>query len=86
MVWPYSKGRGKHRLIVCGDLARAVRQESELAVAYWGALLDINAFDQPAVAFGKQAAIARLLGTPAALVAEMDAARAKPRRLARLGE
>lgn len=55
----------------------------ELAVAYWGALLQVNAFDQPAVAFGKQAALARLLGTPPALVAEMDAARAKPKTLAR---
>jgi glucose-6-phosphate isomerase len=55
----------------------------ELAVAYWAALLQVNAFDQPAVAFGKQAALARLLGTPADLVAEMDAARAKPRRIAK---
>lgn len=55
----------------------------ELAVAYWAALLQVNAFDQPAVAFGKQAALARLLGTPAALVAEMDFARAKLRRVSR---
>jgi glucose-6-phosphate isomerase len=54
----------------------------ELAVAYWAALLQVNAFDQPAVAFGKQASLARLLGTPADLVHEMDAARAKPRRVA----
>lgn len=55
----------------------------EMAVAYWGALLQINAFDQPGVAFGKQAALARLLGTPPALAQEMADARAVPRRLAR---
>ncbi len=55
----------------------------EMAVAYWGALLEVNAFDQPGVAFGKQAALARLLGAPAALVAELGAARARPRRLSR---
>lgn len=55
----------------------------EVMVALWGELLGINAFDQPAVAFGKQAALARLLGQPPDLVAEMDTARARPRRLAR---
>jgi glucose-6-phosphate isomerase len=55
----------------------------EVMTAIWGELLGINAFDQPAVAFGKQAALARLLGKPADLVREMDAQRARPRRLAR---
>lgn len=55
----------------------------EVAVAYWGALLGINAFDQPGVAFGKQAALARLLGTPADVAADMAAARALPRLVAR---
>lgn len=55
----------------------------EMTVAFWGALLEVNAFDQPGVAFGKQAALARLLGTPADLHREMDAARALPRRLSR---
>jgi len=55
----------------------------EVMVALWGELLGINAFDQPAVAFGKKAALARLLGQPADLVREMDTARARTRRLAR---
>lgn len=55
----------------------------EIMTAIWGEVLGINAFDQPAVAFGKQAAIARLLGQPAALVREMDAQRSRPRRLSR---
>ena len=55
----------------------------EVMVAIWAQLLGINAFDQPAVAFGKKAALARLLGEPADLVRQMDAARNRPRRLAR---
>jgi hypothetical protein len=36
--WPYSAARGgKRQLVLCGDLARAVRTESAEAVAYhWG--------------------------------------------------
>src|SRR6185295_16487749 len=36
--WPYTVrriGGGRPMLIVCGDLARAVRRESEIAVAHW---------------------------------------------------
>ena len=36
--WPLTRradGGGRAMLIVCGDLARAVRQESNQAVAYW---------------------------------------------------
>ena len=55
----------------------------EVMVAIWAEFLGINAFDQPAVAFGKKAALARLLGQPADLVRQMDAARNRPRRLAR---
>lgn len=55
----------------------------EVMVAIWGEMLGVNAFDQPAVAFGKQAALARLLGQPAALVADMDAARGRPHRVVR---
>src|SRR5438874_13020941 len=34
--WPVCRGwRGKPRLILCGDLVRAVRRESKTAVAYW---------------------------------------------------
>jgi len=33
--WPVCRAPGGRRLILCGDLARAVRCESEAAVAYW---------------------------------------------------
>jgi predicted transcriptional regulator len=35
--WPYTlrNGGGQPLLILCGDLARAVRRESEIAVAHW---------------------------------------------------
>jgi hypothetical protein len=33
--WPVCRAPGRPRLILCGDLARAVRIESEAAVAYW---------------------------------------------------
>lgn len=33
--WPRLLKNGKPALIVCGDLARAVRSESELAISYW---------------------------------------------------
>lgn len=33
--WPRRKKTGKHSLILCGDLVRAVRTESALAVEYW---------------------------------------------------
>ena len=33
--WPYARGRGRHGLIVCGALARALRREALLAVAHW---------------------------------------------------
>jgi hypothetical protein len=33
--WPVCRAPGRPRLILCGDLARAVRVESEAAVAYW---------------------------------------------------
>lgn len=35
ITWPYARGRGRHRLIVCGDLARALRREELAAVAHW---------------------------------------------------
>jgi hypothetical protein len=36
ILWPQAKGLGgKMHLIVCGDLVKAVRKESEIAVAYW---------------------------------------------------
>lgn len=35
--WPATTRRaGRPSLIVCGSLVRAVRRESELAVAHWG--------------------------------------------------
>ena len=35
--WPFTRRgkRGTVSLILCGDLARAVRKESEIAVAHW---------------------------------------------------
>lgn len=33
--WPRVRKRGKAQLVLCGDLVRAVRMESELAVAHW---------------------------------------------------
>jgi hypothetical protein len=33
--WPYIRQRGMHQLVFCGDLERAVRQESVAAVAHW---------------------------------------------------
>jgi hypothetical protein len=33
--WPFTQGRGGPRLIVCGDLARALRREQLAAVAHW---------------------------------------------------
>lgn len=33
--WPRRFKTGRHSLILCGDLIRAVQTESELAVAYW---------------------------------------------------
>jgi hypothetical protein len=33
--WPVCRAPGRPRLILCGDLARAVRVESEAAVAHW---------------------------------------------------
>lgn len=35
IAWPRRKKTGKHSLILCGDLVRAVRQESSEAVQYW---------------------------------------------------
>jgi hypothetical protein len=35
--WPYRRKKGRHSLILCGDLVRAVRVESEKAVVHhWG--------------------------------------------------
>jgi hypothetical protein len=35
--WPYMRARGRHRLILCGDLVRAVRTEAAIVVgAWWG--------------------------------------------------
>lgn len=55
----------------------------EVMVATWAQMMGVDAFDQPAVAFGKQAALARLLGQPGALASEMEASRARPRRVTR---
>ena len=35
IVWPYVKRRGRHALVLCGGLAKAIRRESNLAVAHW---------------------------------------------------
>jgi glucose-6-phosphate isomerase len=56
----------------------------EAAVYYWGRLLGVDPFGQPAVAQGKEAALARLLGSPPELAQAMDAHRSVPRRIARL--
>jgi hypothetical protein len=32
--WPYRKAKGRHSPILCGDLARAVRQEANIVVCY----------------------------------------------------
>lgn len=35
--WPYMRGKGRHRLILTGDLARAVKVEAAVVVqAWWG--------------------------------------------------
>jgi hypothetical protein len=33
--WPRRKKTGRHSLILCGDLVRAVRTESVMAICYW---------------------------------------------------
>ncbi len=35
IAWPYARGRGRHRLVICGGLARALRREELSAVAHW---------------------------------------------------
>jgi glucose-6-phosphate isomerase len=52
----------------------------EMATVYSGRLLEVNPFDQPAVALGKRALKARLRGDPAALAKEMEARAKRPKR------
>jgi glucose-6-phosphate isomerase len=53
---------------------------AEAAVTYWGRFLRVNPFDQPAVALGKTAAMASLLGRPPDAARAIAAHRATTRR------
>jgi glucose-6-phosphate isomerase len=56
----------------------------EMATVYAGRLLEVDPFDQPAVALGKRATRARLKGEPRVLADEMDEMRERPRRVSSL--